>query len=104
MPGFVEEAAQATTAAHEPLFSQEDARNFRSQWERVQASFVDEPRQAVAAADDLVAQTIKHLAEVFTSQRSTLESEWGKNEQVSTEDLRQALRKYRSFFDRLLSV
>src|SRR5260221_4934175 len=87
-----------------PLFAQNDTQDFRSRWEKIQIGFVDEPRKAVEQADELVASTIKRLAEVFASERQKLEVEWGKNDNVSTEDLRVALRRYRSFFDRLLSV
>jgi hypothetical protein len=90
--------------SNEPLFSGNQAQDLRSQWEHIQAGFVDEPKNAVEQADELVANTIKRLAEVFASERSKLESAWGKNEDVSTEDLRVALRRYRSFFNRLLSV
>ncbi|MCU1338336.1 MAG: hypothetical protein JWO19_3917 [Bryobacterales bacterium] len=65
---------------------------------------MDEPRHAVEKADELVASVIKRLAEVFAEERGKLEAAWGKGNDVSTEDLRQALRRYRSFFDRLLSV
>ena len=87
-----------------PLFAANDTQDFRSRWEKIQIGFVDEPRKAVEQADELVASTIKRLAEVFASERQKLEAEWGKNDNVSTEDLRVALRRYRSFFDRLLSV
>ncbi len=89
---------------NEPLFAANQAQDLRSQWEHIQAGFVDEPKQAVEQADELVANTIKRLAEVFAAERGKLESAWGKNEDVSTEDLRVALRRYRSFFNRLLSV
>jgi hypothetical protein len=65
---------------------------------------VDEPRRAVEQADNLVAGTMKRLAEVFAEERGKLEGQWDKGENVSTEDLRLALRRYRSFFSRLLSV
>jgi len=87
-----------------PLFAQNDAQDFRSRWERIQNGFVDEPRKAVEQADELVASTFKRLAEVFATERQKLEAEWDKSDDVSTEDLRIALRRYRSFFDRLLSV
>jgi hypothetical protein len=87
-----------------PLFVQADAQDFRSRWEKIQFSFVDEPKSAVEQADQLVDSTIKRLAEVFASERQKLEAEWAKGDNVSTEDLRMALRRYRSFFDRLLSV
>jgi hypothetical protein len=95
------------TAAEEPnapLFAANDTQEFRSRWEKIQIGFVDEPRKAVEQADELVASAIKRLAEVFASERQKLEAEWDKNDNVSTEDLRVALRRYRSFFDRLLSV
>jgi hypothetical protein len=87
-----------------PLFSPNDTQDFRSRWEKIQIGFVDEPKKAVEQADELVASAIKRLAEVFASERQKLEAEWDKNDNVSTEDLRVALRRYRSFFDRLLSV
>jgi hypothetical protein len=96
-----------TKAAPEPnlpLFAQNDAQDFRSRWEKIQIGFVDEPRKAVEQADELVASAIKRLAEVFAAERTKLEGEWDKTDNVSTEDLRVALRRYRSFFDRLLSV
>ena len=97
----------ATKAAQEknlPLFAQNDTQEFRSRWEKIQIGFVDEPRKAVEQADELVASAIKRLAEVFATERQKLEREWDKTDNVSTEDLRVALRRYRSFFDRLLSV
>jgi len=96
-----------TKTAQEPdvsLFARNDALDFRSRWEKIQIGFVDEPRTAVVDADELVANAIKRLAEVFAAERQKLEAEWAKTDNVSTEDLRLALRRYRSFFDRLLSV
>ena len=92
------------TESNTPLFAANDAQDFRSRWERIQTGFVDEPRKAVEQADELVANAIKRLAEVFAGERQKLEAEWDKNDNVSTEDLRVALRRYRSFFGRLLSV
>lgn len=94
------EAAQG----HPPLFNADETRLLREQWQHVQGSFVDEPKSAVQQADELVASTMKRLAAIFADERSRLESEWSKGDEVSTEDLRQALRRYRSFFDRLLTV
>lgn len=96
-------AAKATHEPNLPLFAQNDAQDFRSRWEKIQSGFVDEPRKAVEQADELVASAIKRLEEVFAGERQKLEAEWEKTD-VSTEDLRMALRRYRSFFDRLLSV
>ena len=86
------------------LFPAEEAQTFRSRWEAIQTGFVDEPRKAVEQADALVAETITRLSTGFTGQRTELEREWARGGEVSTEDLRQALRHYRSFFDRLLTV
>jgi len=99
-PGDINAAAEPNA----PLFAPNDTQDFRSRWEKIQTGFVDEPRKAVEQADELVANAIKRLAEVFASERQKLEAEWDKNDNVSTEDLRVALRRYRSFFDRLLSV
>jgi hypothetical protein len=81
-----------------------EAANLRRDWEAVQAGFVDEPRQAVERADALVARAAQHLADAFASERGRLEQQWSRGDEVSTEDLRVALRRYRAFFDRLLSI
>jgi hypothetical protein len=96
--------AKAAQEPNLPLFAQNDTQDLRSRWEKIQIGFVDEPRTAVVQADELVANAIKRLAEIFATERHKLETEWDKTDNVSTEDLRVALRRYRSFFDRLLSV
>jgi hypothetical protein len=88
----------------EPLFPAEDAAELRGRWDSIQAGFVDEPRKAVESADSLVAVAMKRLAETFANERAGLEAQWDRGEDVSTEDLRVALRRYRSFFGRLLSM
>jgi hypothetical protein len=90
--------------ANAPLFEQNETEEFRARWNNIQVQFVDEPRRSVEQADELVAQTMKRLAEVFARERDRLEQEWDRGDNVSTEDLRIALQRYRSFFDRLLSV
>jgi hypothetical protein len=86
------------------LFPNEELVGYRSRWESIQAGFVDQPRAAVEQADALVSQVVTRLTEMFTRERSTLEGQWTKGDNVSTEDLRIALTRYRSFFHRLLSV
>jgi hypothetical protein len=88
----------------EPLFAGDDAERYRGRWSEIQGAFVDEPRQAVEQADELVAELMKRLAETFSEERSKLEQQWDRDEDVSTEDLRVGLQRYRSFFDRLLSA
>jgi hypothetical protein len=87
-----------------PLFLPDVAKDFRSHWDAVQSSFVDDPRQAVRQGDELVAQVMKSLAETFSSERTKLEGQVDQTDKASTEDLRVALRRYRSFFERLLSL
>ncbi len=87
-----------------PLLAADAVQDFRTQWDHVQTAFVDDPRSAVKQADELVASAMKRLAETFAEQRSGLERQWDRGDDVSTEDLRLALRKYRAFFQRLLTV
>lgn len=87
-----------------PLFSGDVERDFRSRWQNIQTGFVDEPRHAVEQADELVAELMQQLAKSFSDQRSGLEKQWEQTDKVSTEDLRLALRRYRSFFERLLAI
>ena len=86
------------------LFVPSEAQDLRTKWEKIQTGFVDEPRKAVQDADALVAAATKRLAEIFAEERAQMERDWDRGDDVSTEDLRIALRRYRSFFDRLLSV
>jgi hypothetical protein len=85
------------------LFPDNELNEFRARWDKAQIGFVDEPRAAVEQADSLVASIVKRIAEQFAAERAELEHQWDRGDNVSTEDLRQALRRYRSFFDRLLA-
>jgi hypothetical protein len=85
------------------LVKPNEAEKFRHRWNEIQTHFVDEPRNSVKAADALVSDVIKTLTEIFASERSGLERQWTRGGDVSTEDLRLAMQRYRSFFDRLLS-
>jgi hypothetical protein len=97
-------AAPAMEREAGPLFSSGEANDLRARWDAVQVGFVDEPHRAVEQADNLVAEAMSRLAEIFAEERKNLEDQWDRGENVSTEDLRLALRRYRSFFSRLLSV
>ena len=88
----------------ESLLPADLSQRFTSHWEEIQASFVDQPRQAVEQADALVADLMQRLAASFSNERERLEGHWDRGDDVSTEDLRVALTRYRSFFDRLLSA
>lgn len=87
-----------------PLFPEDAREELQSRWEAIQAEFVDEPRHSVEEADRLVTETTKRLADSFAEVRRHLEDEWKRGDDVSTEDLRLALRHYRSFFGRLVSA
>jgi hypothetical protein len=87
-----------------PLFSADVAEDYRARWTAVQGSFVDDPRAAVQQGDELVAQVMKSLAESFAAERDELDGQLGESSEASTETLRVALRRYRSFFERLLSL
>jgi hypothetical protein len=90
--------------ATEPMLSADEASGFRTRWDSIQAEFVDDPRHAVENADHLVAETIQRLAQVFADERTELERQWDRGDDVSTEDLRQALQRYRTFFQRVLAI
>lgn len=96
--------ANATRAEvrDEPLLALSDLEGFRERWETIQIGFVDEPREAVARADELVAEMMRQLADTFARERSQLEGQWDRGDDVSTEELRITLQRYRSFFNRLL--
>jgi hypothetical protein len=86
-----------------PLFENNEAEQFRSQWLEIQSRFVDDPSVSVKDADELVANVIKNITRTFADKRTSMETQW-KSGDVSTEDLRVALKRYRSFFDRLLTL
>jgi len=106
--GGVEPAEDRTSSAsqvdRQPLLPADQSLRFTERWQEIQASFVDRPRESVAEADTLVADLMQRLAASFSNERDELESQWDRGDDVSTEDLRVALTRYRSFFDRLLAA
>ncbi|MEU6769732.1 hypothetical protein [Streptomyces sp. NPDC046759] len=86
------------------LLADDDERAYRDRWQTIQNRFVDDPREAVHDADTLVADVMQNLASTFAQHKKDLESQWGEGQKVDTEELRGALRRYRSFFNRLLST
>ncbi len=80
----------------------QEMQKFSSQWTSIQAAFVDEPRKAVEQADRLVDEVIQHMSKTFANERKNLEGQWSRGDQVSTEDLRVSLQRYRQFFQSLL--
>jgi hypothetical protein len=98
-------AGQDTREAEplEPLLETGDAEQFRGRWQSIQVTFVDEPKDSVEKADGLVTELMERLAQTFQDERRSLESELDRDD-LSTEDLRVALKRYRSFFERLLTT
>ncbi|MET9895637.1 hypothetical protein ABZZ47_36655 [Streptomyces sp. NPDC006465] len=86
------------------LLTAEDEEAFRARWHEIQNKFVDDPRNSVHSADALVADVMRTLAETFSERKQELEGQWNRGEQVNTEELRRALRQYRTFFNRLLTT
>jgi hypothetical protein len=97
-------AVHRDSATEELLFADDDLAELRARWAAVQASFVDDPKDCVGKADDLVSDLVEQLTSSFANARSRLEEQWARGEQASTEDLRVALMHYREFFERLLEV
>ncbi|GAA3436439.1 hypothetical protein [Kutzneria kofuensis] len=105
-PGHVAEVPgqrQPGDAAADVLFDEADAARFRDRWREVQAGFVDDPKRAVQDADVLVAELMQSLASAFSERKHLLEDQWREGSSAETEDLRLALRGYRSFLDQLLA-
>jgi uncharacterized membrane protein YccC len=96
--------ARAGTERLEPLLGADDTETFRARWHELQAAFVDDPQHVVERADELVAELMQRLAQMFAAERSSLEEQWSSGGEASTEDLRVALQRYRSFFERLLAT
>ena len=92
------------TETQTPLLSTEQSGRFSQEWQAIQASFVDRPQEAVESADALVADVMQRITSGFTAERERLEKQWAEGDDVTTEDLRVALTRYRSFFERLLST
>jgi hypothetical protein len=98
------DTAHSTHQELGPLLPLDFSNDMRTRWESIQTGFVDDPRVSVKQADELVANAIKKLAESFAEERRKLEQQWSRGDDVSTEELRQSLQRYRAFFHRLLSV
>ena len=92
------------TQTQASLLPAEQSERFTDRWEEIQTSFVDHPQESVKEADVLVTDLMQRVTSSLTQERERLERQWSEGEEVSTEDLRVALTKYRSFFDRLLAT
>ncbi len=102
--GIASSTAGTEPSSDKSLFADTDLPRLRSRWDDVQAAFVDDPKKCVQQADALVAEVVEQLTTGFSAARSRLEAQWARGEEASTEDLRLSLKRYREFFQRLLSV
>ncbi len=103
-PPQMETEPSSEPSTERSLLGDNDLSGLRSRWDDVQAAFVDNPKECVQKADTLVAEVVEQLTTGFSDARSRLEAQWARGESASTEDLRVALKRYRDFFQRLLSV
>ncbi|WKZ37445.1 MAG: hypothetical protein QY332_05810 [Anaerolineales bacterium] len=100
---IIHEAAIVTNVGSaDALLDHAESEHLRTRWNEIQGRFVDEPRSAVQQADTLVSEVIDKITEMFANEHGALEEQWKEGNDVSTEDLRQALQHYRSFFNRLV--
>jgi hypothetical protein len=102
--GYEGDSVAAASGGRASLLEEGELRSITARWKDIQAEFVDEPKEALQQADALVAELMQRLAVMFTTERAELENRWAGGDEVSTEDLRQGLRRYRSFFERLLAA
>ena len=99
-----EQTKSERTKANGTLLPENENEQLKSRWEEIQASFVDKPQESVEEADALVAELMQKVTYGLTKERERLEKHWAAGDDVSTEDLRVALKRYRTFFDRLLKA
>jgi hypothetical protein len=99
-----EQTKTTEQAGLDSLFDQKRIQQLRDRWHTLQAKFVDEPRETVSEADGLVSEVLEELETAFSGARADLERQWSRGDDVSTEELRRSLQRYRAFFDRLLAV
>src|SRR5215469_5892389 len=101
----IQNREENAAAEHTPLFDEHEVHDLRERWQRVQGTFVDDPHSSVEQADKLVSTAIQRLTDIFSAEKSNLANTWSRGEnEISTEDMRQALRRYRAFFDRILTI
>jgi len=99
-----DEFRAAPGATDTALFDDHVAEQFRAHWLEIQSQFVDNPNFSVHAADELVTNLTANIISTFSDERLTLESLWDNGDQPTTEELRLVLKRYRSFFNRLLAL
>ena len=103
--GSIPDAIEQAPAPEMDSMSVNDVAEFRARWADIQASFIDDPNRACEQADNLVDLVLVRLTDRFTRQRDALVRQWDKgHDTTDTEDLRMAMKGYRSLVDRLLTA
>lgn len=95
---------EAVTEGSVAVMDSDEVQDLRDRWIAIQAAFIDEPRRSVTEADRLVGDVTERITRSFEDERARLEEIWESGEDITTEDLRLTLQRYRAFFDRLLSI
>lgn len=97
----------------EPLLA--DAGGFRARWQRAQAGFIDDPKEAVGDAADLIEQTAQALVGALRQRQRELRVLWERGladgtapadgtaaaSGADTEHLRLMMQRYRALFNQL---
>ena len=104
VPTSMSERKEGNEEADGSLLPSDRTSEYRERWDGIQSRFVDDPRRSVEQADKLVIEVVQDLQTTFGSERRSLEDAWQRGDDVQTEDLRIALQRYRTFFDRLLAA
>ena len=95
------ETAESTDAM---LFADSELSGLRSRWIEVQSAFVDDPATACRRPTAWSPMSSTSSRRGSPAPARTSRSSGARGEEVSTEDLRIALKRYREFFERLLAV
>ena len=93
-----------TAERGQALFDPAERDALWQRWTEVQTEFVDQPQRSVERANALVSDLTERLVASFRGEQARLEAQWAEGGEVSTEDLRMVLQRYRSFFSRLLEL
>jgi hypothetical protein len=81
-----------------------DPADVQDRWHDLQASFVDDPRDAVLRADSLLDEVMASVRQALESHIRQLQDLWKNTDHNDTEQLRLALRSYRDALHKLLPL
>ncbi|MEV5895055.1 hypothetical protein [Nonomuraea fuscirosea] len=98
-------AAEPAPPQHGSLLGS-DSSDVLQRWHDLQAFFVDDPREAVQRADELMDEVMTAVHETLERRLGELREPWKNTDQddTETERLRMALRAYRNVLHRLMPL